>query len=481
MQLFQQEYDDGIAEKIQASASISYAAALEPCDQELKTKAFKALASIEDSDLYYTQSILVSSSWNKNDDIFDKNEVWAARHSPEHKPTNLEHDEEIIIGHIVSNYPITEDGILIDENTPIENLPEKYHILTGAVIYKSYTKPELQERTQSLIKEIENGTKYVSMECFFKGFDYGLINKSTGEYKILTRNNSTAYLSKHLRAYGGLGEHDNYKIGRVLRNITFSGKGYVDKPANPDSIIFSKESFKFMENNINLPKNEDISKSGVITTQSNINSENQIMSEDNKVVVSDCAEATQAAETTIAELKSQLEALATSHAEQLSVLSTEKNVLVLEHEEAAKKMKDMEEEKKKMMASIGDLELKLEEANTSIAVYMKKEKKMMRKASLVEHGFDANELDSILDRFENVNDETFAAMTEMLTMKKKKNTKAEESVAETPDLTEALENVEEPTDATVTVGGEDNTVENTRAALVDFVYARLGKKLNKGE
>ena len=150
MQLFQQEYDDDIADKIQASASISYAAAIEPCNSEIKSKAFKALASIQDSDLYYTQSILVSSSWNKNDDIFDKNEVWAARHSPEHKPTNLEHDEETIIGHIVSNYPITEDGILIDENTPIENLPEKYHILTGAVIYKSYTKPELQERTQAV-------------------------------------------------------------------------------------------------------------------------------------------------------------------------------------------------------------------------------------------------------------------------------------------------------------------------------------------
>jgi len=481
MQIFQQEYDDGISEKISASASITYASAIEPCDNNLKNQSFfKSLASVQDSDLYYTQSILVSSSWNKNDDIFDKNEVWAARHSPEHKPTNLEHDEETIIGHIVSNYPITEDGILIDENTPIENLPEKYHILTGAVIYKSYTKPELQERTQSLIQEIENGTKYVSMECFFKGFDYGLINKSTGQYKVLTRDNNTAYLSKYLRAYGGLGEHDNYKIGRVLRNITFSGKGYVDKPANPDSIIFNQNSFKFINNNINLPKNEDISKSGVITTQSNINSENQIMSEDNKVVVTDCAEATQAAETTIAELKTQLETLTASQVEQLSALSAEKDQLILEREEAAKKMKDMEEEKKKMMASVTELESKLEEANISIAAYMKKEKKMMRKASLVEHGFDATELDSILDRFENVNDETFAAMTEMLTMKKKKTTKAEETV-ETTDLTEVLETVEEPTEATVTVGGEDNTVENTRAALVDFVYARLGKKLNKGE
>ena len=41
----------------------------------------------------------------------------------------------------------------------------------------------------------------------FKGFDYGLTNK-IGEYKVLARNEDTAYLTKHLRAYGS-GEQDN--------------------------------------------------------------------------------------------------------------------------------------------------------------------------------------------------------------------------------------------------------------------------------
>lgn len=484
MKIFEQENIDGISELIKSTSSVLYASAIEPSDHELKCKTFKALASIEDTDLYYTQSILVSSSWNKNDDIFDKYEVWNARHSPEHKPTNLEHDEGIIIGHIVSNYPITEDGILIDENTPTDNLPDKYHILTGAVIYKSYTRPELQERTQTLIAEIENGTKYVSMECFFKGFDYGLINKNTGEYKVLARDNNTAYLSKYLRAYGGLGEHDNYKIGRVLRNITFSGKGYVDRPANPDSIIFSRDSFKFTDN---LPKNEDISKSGVIIPQSNTNSENHIMSNENtevassETVTNNCAEATQAAETTIAELNAQIEALKVSNEETLANLKSENESLAKMYEDEKKKM---EEEKKKMKASVEDLEAKLTEANTTVAAYMKKEKKMARKAALIDNGFDSEELESIVDRFESVDDETFAAMTDMLKMKKKKEdkmSKAEETT-ESTDLVEALENVEETSEVTITVGGEeDNAVETTRAALVDFVCARLNKKLNKGE
>ena len=493
MLIFNTEIQDGLQDVLSSHASISYASAVEPCSSTKYNakKFFKSLASFEDSDLYYTQSILVSSSWNKNDDIFDKSEVWLAKNSPEDKPTNLEHDEGTIIGHIVSNWPITQDGILIDNNTPMDNLPEKYHILTGAVIYRAFTQPELRERTEALIAEIENGTKFVSMECFFKGFDYGLINKNTNEYKVLSRDESTAHLTKYLRAYGGLGEHEDYRIGRVLRNITFSGKGYVDKPANPDSIIFSNDSFKFLQNP-QLTKNDDILKSGVIISKSSIHSENQIMNENIEVAtVVDCTEATLAAETTITELTTELESSRVA----LAAVQIELDG----HLEAAKKSKemlDMEEDKKdaemkKMKASISDLEAQLIIANELVSAAMQKEKKMARKASLMNSGFDSEKADSIVEKFESLNDETFASMAEFLSAglppwleeskKNKKNDKSTKGESNN-DMTEVLENVEETATVDITVGGEDDSlVENTRAALVDFVYARLGKKLNKGE
>jgi hypothetical protein len=313
------------------------------------------------------------------------------------------------------------------------------------------------------------------MECFFKGFDYGLINKSTGEYKVLTRDNSTAYLSKYLRAYGGYGEHENYKIGRVLRNITFSGKGYVDKPANPDSIIFSKDSFKFLE------KNDDFTKSGVTIFQSTEQMENNTMSEQAENTVADCSEAALAAEVVATELKNEIESMKNAHAEVLNNVTSEKDQLVAEKEEAAKKMKDYEDKMKKMEASIVELETKLNQANEAVAAYMKKEKKMVRKAALVENGYEDDNIESVLEKFENVDDETFAAMTEMLKTKKKKMAKADE-VEQTNDITEALENVETTEEIVPAVGGEEvSEVESTRAALVDFVCNRLGKKLNKGE
>jgi len=48
---------------------------------------------------------------------------------------------------------------------------------------------------------------------------------------------------------------------------------------------------------------------------------------------------------------------------------------------------------------------------------------------------------------------------------------------------QVLETAETEDTVDLSVGSEEEVseVENTRAALVDFVYNRLGKKLNKGE
>lgn len=523
MIIYESEKQDGLAEIIQAKASVSYASFVEPCVQENKqTKYLKSIASFDDEDLYYVQSILVSSSWNKNDDIFDKAEIWQAKKTPEHKPTNLEHDENTIIGHIISNWPITEEGILIDENTPVENLPEKYHILTGSVIYKGFSSPELRDRSLKLIAEIENQTKYVSMECFFKGFDYGVLNKQTGEYKILNRNNETAYLTKYLRAYGGIGEHQDYKIGRVLRNITFTGKGFVDKPANEDSIIFSKKdikSFSNQSNQILVPeKNSKNIESGVLNFQSSINSEILNMSlakEENAVsntentevttVTTENTEVVAQAEVDVQSLQSLNEKL---QVDIVALTEASQNEINTIKEEAAKKdtelknkeeeLKHKEEEAKKMKAAIESMETELSSLNEVLAGYktkeeemLKKEKMLKRKAALVEKGLDNDTADSVVSKFESMSDDAFDTMASVFaTLTSKKEAVASEEVeTETNTATESasqnadpavLDSVEVQEDVNLSIGGEaESEMDSTRAALVEFVYSKLGKKTNK--
>ena len=508
MEIFPSEIEDGLQETLSAKACVSYATLAVPCDESvIFNRSLKSLASMSDEDLYYVQSILVTSSWNKNDDIFDKSEIWQAKNTPEDKPTNLEHDESTIIGHIVSNYPITEDGILISDNTPIENLPDKYHILTGSVIYKGFSNPELRSRADNLISEIENGEKYVSMECFFKGFDYGLINKSNGSYQILPRNAETAHLTKHLRAYGGQGEHEGFKIGRVLRGITFSGKGFVNKPANPDSIIFTQNSLPVDNIKKNIQKNDNLSIAGVSNNQSTFNSENNTMSlekevtdtKENKVASADCAEAVKEATASVNQLTEKAVSLESAlKLSETSLLEAKAQIetLLAEKEEAAKKKseddKSKEEEMSKIKEEMSKVKSELETADEVIAAYknkeaemLKKEKKMKRMASLLEIGVDNDTANAAVEKFENLEDEAFDAVKALLVAKN--SSTVTETPADTDNTVEAtnnadasiLDSVEVTEEVNLGVGGNsDNAVESTRAALVEYVYSRIGKKHN---
>ena len=548
MEIFQNEIDDGLSEVLFTSASLCYASYVKPLSNDLVSTInkgdFKVLAGIQDKDLYYTQSILVTTSWNKNDDIFDKAEVWAARNTPIHKPTNIEHNEGTIVGHITSNWPITDDGIPIDQSTTVENLPDKYHILTGSVIYIGYTDKDLKDRASKLIAEIEDETKYVSMECFFKGFDYGLINKNTGEYKVMGRNNETAFLTKHLRAYGGIGEYQEHKVGRVLRQITFSGKGFVNKPANPESIIFSKNNLLFTKKNIESTiveeKNDDFKKEGVLLSQAN--SKETYMSLEKEVVemkekieaMADCKNAiaeaqtvasdfrakntelkniVKAQEASLAEIKAELESTLSAKEEDtkkkeeqykkmteetMKMKAALDNMLIEKEEETKKK----EEQSKKMTEEAMKMKAELDATNEILAAYkdkevemMKKEKKMKRMAHLIETGLDTELASTSVDKFESLDDNSFDAMAQIfaaMTMKKKAvvekeqeammmKKKASEDSTITSEVLETAETEESPIDLSVGTEEVSSDVENTRADLVDFVYHRLGKKLNKGE
>ena len=538
LKIYDIEIADGIADIIRSNASISYAAQAKPCSKDnifsSSDKEYKTLASYKDEDLYYVQSILVTSNWNKNDDIFQSQEIWRAKNTPEDKPTNLEHDESTIIGHIISNWPITEDGMLIDKDTPEDNLPNKYHILTGSVIYRAFSDPKLKLRAEQLIHEIENGEKYVSMECMFSGFDYGLLNKETNAYEILPRNETTAHLTKHLRSYGGTGEHDNYKIGRVLRQIVFSGKGFVAKPANPESVILTmkKESTDSDVKNIN-----NFSELGVTTLKSSFNSEVEPMNLDKDVSeikdqIESIAKSSESIQDSFTKTASDLEkqyselseALTASKSdseakadqiskldEELKTKSEEAETQATELSTALETIASHEETIKAQEEKIASLTESLTNSDSIIAGYKmkeeemaKKEKMMKRKAQLLESGIDNDSAEATLEKFESLDDETFDAMTDVLaTMKPKKeekmvkkeeedeaegkkprmaSTEAESEVASEEEESEEseetsaeiLDSVEVEEEVNLSVGEEaEDSVESTRAALVDFVNSRL--------
>ena len=267
--IFQKEIQDGVAEQVKAKSSVAYdsvATPYKPSQEE--AEQFKILAgqSIANSntdqlDLYYLNSVLVSTGWNKNDDVFDLEQVWTARNTPEDKQFNFMHNEADIIGHITANMVIDHEGNEIPDDIPFEELPEKFDIVTSAVLYNSWTTPELKQRMDAIIEEIEEGKWFVSMECLFNDFDYAAVSPE-GQQVVIAREEASAFLTKHLRAYGGSGEYEGYKLGRVLKNISFSGKGLVSNPANPRSVILESDPFSKTEaksiNEFNIQENSNM-------------------------------------------------------------------------------------------------------------------------------------------------------------------------------------------------------------------------------
>lgn len=316
-----------------------------------------AFADINDNDLYFHQSILVSTNWNANDELFLPEQVWNARQTPNHKPTNFNHNSTKIVGHIVGNYAINDAGELIDDDTAVDDLPNKFHILTSAVIYKIWhSDEEYEAQVAELIQDIENDEMYVSMECIFPNFSYALADED-GNIKIISRNKDTAFLSEHLRAYGGTGYYDDFKIGRVPENIRFIGKGYTKNPANKESIVFSKDNI-FSFNSISFQeKFEKSEKNGVLLNSKQISNGDLLMSDTN-TKNEDLVSLNKDLQTQVDELKNQLaQAGIQKFEEQLNALSDQKKVLTAKLESHAQDIQNLTQ-------SLQDKETALNEALT---------------------------------------------------------------------------------------------------------------------
>lgn len=243
MKIYEHEKKDGISDLVQANASLAYLCKAEFDDSKnkksLNIKDQIVVANNQDSiDLFYMKDIMVSTGWNNNRDIFTNAEVWPARSTPEDKPFNIEHNQKQIIGHMTGSYVIDEESNIVANDTKDVDLPAKFHVVSTSVIYTRFMDKEYQESIAKVVEEIKEGKWCVSMEALFDDFDYGVIDKE-GKNFVIARNDQSSFLTKYLTAYKGTGEYQGYKLGRLLKNIVFSGKGLVKNPANPESVIFN--------------------------------------------------------------------------------------------------------------------------------------------------------------------------------------------------------------------------------------------------
>jgi hypothetical protein len=380
---------------------VAYAACLKPSTREFKTvdiaKA-ESLTKVSNPILYPLESILVTTSWNRNDDVFPAKEVWMARNTPEDTPFNMEHNQKQIIGHITGNHVIDDDYNIIEDET---NVPDYYHILTSSVIYKSWEDKEYEKSIATIIDEIERGEWFVSMECLFNDFDYA-VQESDGSERILSRCDDNSFLTKHLRVYGGTGQYDGRKIGRYLKQITFSAVGLVRKPANPNSIIFNNTnkfsgtyatSVYFINNDV----------------QKTISSEKKTM--DLEKEIADLRAALAKANDDNAELK-------------VSASKSRANELQGELDKANKKIADLESALSAAKTSLAELTGRVESAEAAkketedqFMKFKKDQVKASRLSKLVHAGFDEQAAADLVESLMDVNDDYFDAFAALAAAK----------------------------------------------------------------
>jgi prefoldin subunit 5 len=483
MKIYAQEILDGVAEAIKSQNSIAYCSPAIISDSQHTPPSYiekikASSANPKQIDLYYIKSVLVSTGWNKNDDVFAPEQTWAARHSPEDKQFNFMHNENDIIGHITGSYVINKDGSTVAEDD--NSFPSDFDIITEAVIYNSWTNPDNRERMNKIIQEIEEGKWFVSMECLFAGFDYAVVD-NRGNAKVIARSEDSAFLTKHLRAYGGTGEYEGYKIGRSLRDISFSGKGLVSKPANPRSIILdASKAFSVRETSLigNTSLGEKNMSENILEKQlADVRSELASAKEENKAIR---AQIEAAKDKEYAETISGFEDTVKTQAETIKTLEEQVQALNNTISDLNATIAARDEQLTSLTAAVEDMK--------------KTERNRGRKDMLVKAGFEEAEAEESLNLYDNLDDSTFESIVAMynkqkskyVTKKEDKEEKptmekktaevdsAEKTEAEvTPELLEGLETSE----ATLVDASNDNDeLESTRASVAAWIEENVLRK-----
>ena len=448
MKIYEAEIKDGLGDILSSSNSIAYCGIAECYNPSSIDKEFAAqkLLTSEASenkdqiDLFYLKSVLVSTGWNKNDDVFDPSETWAARNTPEDKPFNYMHDEKDIIGHITGNSVVDFEGNALAEG--LENPPSSFNILTTAVIYKEWSDVDQRSRIQKILAEIEDGKWFVSMECLFPNFDYALVDDDGGT-RVVPRNEASAFLTKHLRSYGGSGIYEDYRVGRLLRNLSFSGKGLVSKPANPRSVILEGNRF-FDESEAQILTISSIKENLMSDTYEKQIADLQTKLEEAQATNEELTQKVVAEK--VAEFESTIQSLEASIAEKAETIKS----LSETNESLLNSTKQLEEAAKAMNEE-------MKEKTEEIQEMKKQEAQMKRQAQLEEVGFEAEEAAIAAEDFNHLDDETFDKIVAVMRkkgemppwLKKKdedkeeeKDAKAEEEVDSAEAGEEALEQVE---------------------------------------
>jgi hypothetical protein len=189
-------------------------------------------------DLLFFKAVYLTSGSNLNHVYFDKAELTKSIDTVANKAMDIEHEEQGIVGHIYAasffgaenNEPIEADKLLDYEG--------KVDVVIAGVVYK--------DRFPKLASEIVKGEWYISMETYYASFGIK-VNDVLLDYDTAVSLGMTDLIGQEVTLKKS-GEVVAVGIAKkAIKDLHFSGGGFVKEPANPTSVILDTSSNKTID------------------------------------------------------------------------------------------------------------------------------------------------------------------------------------------------------------------------------------------
>ena len=176
----------------------------------------------------------VVNKFNKNHDGISTETALAVKDYFVHKPANIEHKKQRIVGHIVSaGFSGYGDNELLDEEV-LAGYEDPFNISLGAVVYRMVDKKFAQLLNQSVDPESSMYNQVsASWEIGFNDYQIALGSENLAEAEIITDQKQIDELSQYLKAADGSGKMEDGTIIRrlVVGDVYPLGIGFTANPA----------------------------------------------------------------------------------------------------------------------------------------------------------------------------------------------------------------------------------------------------------
>jgi hypothetical protein len=188
----------------------------------------------------------VVNKFNRNGDGIDTETALAISEYFVHKPTNIEHNKEKVVGHIISSSfsGMKDSELLRPEDLRDTNDP--FNISLGALVYKI-----VNPSFAAMLEKTDEGDEFhnaisASWEIGFNDFYIAVGSNDLSQAEIVTEENQIKELQKYLKAYDGNGEMDDGTLVNrlVVGEIYPLGIGFTSNPAAEVEGVIVEDSKK---------------------------------------------------------------------------------------------------------------------------------------------------------------------------------------------------------------------------------------------